>query len=65
MKEVITDQFKICSKCGKELPLYKFSFRTDTGKYRGALCNLCNTGLGHFKDNPELLILAAEYLKNK
>jgi hypothetical protein len=189
MKEVIIDQFKICSKCGKELPLYKFSFRTDTGKYRdqckqchkgysstlidkqleidnllkegkkkcghcgqiklleefnkdkytvtkhtsfcrdcikikgdnyrfsnqgkrttlkyrhnisdkdldiyltveyceicgdkltgknkhldhnhktgkyrGALCNLCNTGLGHFKDNPELLILAAEYLKNK
>jgi len=189
MKEIITDQFKVCSKCGEELPLYKFGFRTDTGKYRnqckrcqkgynstlidkqleiarifkegkkkcgccdeikplnefnkdnytatkytsfckacikikgdkyrfsehgkrttlkyrhnisdadldvyfkteyceicgdkltgknkhldhdhktgkyrGALCNLCNTGLGHFKDNPELLIVAAEYLKNK
>ena len=187
MKEIITDQFKICSKCGKELPLYKFSFRTDsnkyrdqckqchkgysstlidkqlevktllesgkkkcgrcgeikdlsefnkdiytstkltslckecvkikgyfyrnsnqgvttllksrygvtdieldkylkteyceicgdrltgknkhldhdhkTGKYRGTLCKYCNVGLGHFRDNPELLILAAEYLK--
>ena len=189
MVEIILDKFKICSKCGKELPLYKFSFRTDTnkyrdqckqchkgynstlidkqreiqsllkegkkkcghcgeiknledfnkdnstvtkhtslckactkiksdtyrfsthgkrttlkyrhevsdedldkylsieyceicgdkltdknkhldhnhktGKYRGALCNYCNIGLGHFRDNPELLILAAEYLKNK
>lgn len=34
-----------------------------TGKIRDLLCGLCNTGLGAFKDNPELLKKAAEYLK--
>jgi len=30
---------------------------------RGLLCNDCNLGLGHFKDNPSLLELAAQYLR--
>lgn len=29
---------------------------------RGLLCNSCNWGLGHFKDNPETLISAVAYL---
>lgn len=33
-----------------------------TGKLRAFLCTNCNRGLGHFKDNPELLSKAAEYL---
>lgn len=33
-----------------------------TGEVRGLLCNRCNTGLGNFKDNPESLINAANYL---
>ncbi len=35
-----------------------------TGKVRGVLCNLCNTALGHFKDNIEILKSATKYLKN-
>lgn|SRR3990167_3683409 len=34
-----------------------------TGKIRGLLCNHCNTGLGRFKDNIELLKAAIKYLK--
>jgi hypothetical protein len=34
----------------------------ETGNVRGFLCLHCNTGLGHFKDDPRLLRRAARYL---
>lgn len=34
-----------------------------TGKVRDLLCSPCNQGLGLFKDNPQLLRLAAEYIE--
>lgn len=35
-----------------------------TGRIRGLLCNLCNKSLGGFKDSPERLRRAAEYLES-
>lgn len=34
-----------------------------SGNVRKLLCKACNNGLGLFRDNPELLIKAADYLK--
>ena len=33
-----------------------------TGQIRGMLCNHCNRGLGHFRDDPMLLEFAVQYL---
>ncbi len=33
-----------------------------TNKIRGLLCAACNTAIGHFQDNPELLRRTADYL---
>lgn len=34
-----------------------------TGENRALLCDRCNLGLGHFKDNPERLEAAAAYIR--
>ena len=33
-----------------------------TGQVRGLLCHPCNVSLGHFRDDPDLLVAAAMYL---
>ena len=35
-----------------------------TGKVRGLLCSTCNTALGSFRDDPEIIRKAIEYLKS-
>jgi hypothetical protein len=34
-----------------------------TGKTRQLLCSFCNSGLGYFRDNPQILLEAKTYLE--
>ena len=56
------------NKCGIcKTPLTEMTRKIDhdhkTGIIRGLLCNACNWGLGHFKDNTKFLFNAVTYLK--
>lgn len=56
-----------CDICDSKLILKKNGYAVDhchtTGKIRGVLCAMCNTGIGHFKDNKEFLNKAIIYLE--
>ena len=59
-----------CRICEKQFPNWEtdptkrlsVDHSHSTGKTRGLLCQPCNLGLGLFKDNPEHLKAAIEYL---
>ena len=50
-----------CVICGSAEKLVVDHCHT-TNQIRGMLCNHCNRGLGHFRDDPELLEFARIYL---
>lgn len=62
--KALCDQNNCCAIC--QVPLDK-SFCVDHDHaarvVRGLLCNTCNLGLGHFRDNADTLYRAIEYLK--
>ena len=35
-----------------------------TGKFRGYICQKCNTGIGNLQDDPEIIRKALEYITN-
>ena len=60
LKEII-ETVKECVICGSEEDLVvDHCHKTNT--IRGMLCNHCNKGLGHFRDDPDLLEFARIYL---
>ena len=50
-----------CVICGSEESLV-VDHDHSTGQIRGLLCQRCNLGIGHFRDDPLLLEFAAQYL---
>lgn len=56
-----------CAICRSDKAGGRGGFAVDhchiTGRVRGLLCTNCNNGLGRFKDDPDRLIAAADYLR--
>lgn len=57
-KDVLLDSCQICGSADKLC----WDHDHNTGEFRGTLCGTCNTGIGMFKDDPELLKNAIAYL---
>lgn len=61
-----------CAICGTSEPKgtstlnrWYVDHNHETGEVRGLLCSPCNTGLGNFYDNAEVLRRAAKYLDSR
>ena len=55
----------LCEVCGGVNPSGRelhLDHCHETGEFRGALCMGCNAGIGSFRNSPDLLRKAAEYL---
>ena len=66
--EMYNKQEGKCKICGQESPEGEYlhiDHNKETGEIRGLLCRECNLGLGAFKDKPENLRKAAEYLERR
>lgn len=67
----LDDQNRCCAICGQR-EVWAQNGKTkrlsvdhdhETGAVRGFLCGRCNSGLGYFRDDPEMLKAAAAYLE--
>ncbi|KKK81696.1 hypothetical protein LCGC14_2810850 [marine sediment metagenome] len=63
-RSILKKQSNNCSICGNGLDKPYIDHCHTSGKVRGVLCNACNWGLGHFKEDLDLLAAAASYLIN-
>lgn len=67
-RDMLDRQGGKCACCRQEHQAHKFSpflcvdHCHETGKVRGLLCSLCNTAIGHFRENPDLLVEGLRYL---
>lgn len=66
MFEQQNGQCAICSttEIGRGHTHFHVDHSHTTGKVRGLLCDLCNRGLGYFKDNASLMKKGAKYLED-
>jgi hypothetical protein len=64
--QMLTMQASGCAVCGIIDPTKTLNVDHchQTGAVRGLLCQTCNSGLGHFRDDPELMERAASYIRD-
>lgn len=63
ISDVLTAQNHLCAICSDPLgPKRHIDHDHEDGRVRGVLCHGCNIGLGMFRDNPDYLRAAANYL---
>ena len=63
-----TGQDGKCAICGESFANQSYAcvdHDHETGEIRGLLCRKCNMVIGHFNDNPKLIMEAIKYLKTK
>jgi hypothetical protein len=61
---MVEEQNNCCAICGEKFTKTPHvDHDHETRRIRRLLCLQCNSGLGQFRDNEELLIKAADYLK--
>jgi hypothetical protein len=60
--QMFVDQQGLCAICGVNIKLV-VDHCHDTQEVRGLVCSNCNSGLGFFKDNVDVLVSAINYLK--
>lgn len=61
---ILQEQNGVCYLCGQpDFRNLAVDHCHKTGRVRRLLCTSCNTGLGKFKDDPELLRKAANYVE--
>ena len=60
--DLLREQGGRCAICGRRSPEHVDHCHV-TGRVRGMLCFNCNGGLGQFRDDPEILHAAIEYLR--
>lgn len=65
-RKLVQTQNNCCAICGYKFGQKRGDMMIDhchaSNSVRGLLCDRCNRGLGYFRDNPEFLKNAAQYL---
>lgn len=62
--EMYAEQGGACALCREEHTVLPVDHCHTTGAVRKLLCTTCNTALGGFRGNPQLMRLAADYVEN-
>ena len=67
-QELLAKQSNKCAICQRDRSVFAKDFVVDhhheSGKVRALLCPACNTAIGLFGDNPEILDRAAAYIRS-